>query len=151
LDLLDLEAGEGDAEVVLGGRDQAGLVLVEEVYAERLGFDAGQLHAHEVAAVERVDVPVAAVARGVRDLVDALGALAEDLALLLALGVDRRRGERLLDQRLRELRAVRDGAADGALHLRLERRARALGAGGAARAEGDEAAAEAPDEQLLRR
>ena len=102
------------AEVVLRGGDEARLVAVEQVHAQRLRLDAGQLQAHEVAAVERIDVPVAAEARRVHHFVHALGALAQDLALLLALGVHRRRGERALDQRLRELRAVRDRAADRA-------------------------------------
>ena len=125
LDLLHLEAGERDAQVVLRGRDQAGLVAVEQVHAQRLRLHALQPQAHEVAAVEGIHVPVVAEARRVHHLVHALGAHAQDLALLLALGVHRRRRERALDERLRELRAVRDRAADGALHLRLERRARA--------------------------
>ena len=133
LDLVDLEARERDADVGRARRRSARSPYFSSRC--RRSFSASHalhLDAHEVAAVERVHVPALAEARRVRDLVDLLGARAQHLVLLLALGVDRRGRERLLDERCESCGAVRDPAADRAARLRVERVERRLGSLGAA-------------------
>ena len=60
-------------------------------------------------------------------------------------------GHGLGQDRLAQVRAVRDGAADGPGHLLLQGLVEGLVAEEGPRAEGQHAGAEAPDELLLRR
>ncbi len=57
LDILLGNAGEGYAQVGLGGGNGADTVLVQQMDAQFFGFHRFQLQTHEVTGVERVVIP----------------------------------------------------------------------------------------------
>ena len=60
-DLVLVQAGEGHADVAVAERDQANAVLVEQVQTQALRVDPLRSETHEVAGVERVDLPAVGV------------------------------------------------------------------------------------------
>src|SRR5262249_25119994 len=125
-DLFDLQAREGDAQIGRRGADETGRMPVQEVLAQLTGVYTFDLDKHEVHAVERVDLPARGKARIAGDAVHLFGARLEQRQLLLALVADGGERQRLLHQRLRQHRAVADGAADVRAGLGVEHVERGL-------------------------
>ncbi len=81
LGLSDLQAGKGYADIRRTRSDHADPIGVQQVKAYLFRFDALHRHAHEVAAVEGIDVPALRKARLVGDFVDLLGTSPERFEL----------------------------------------------------------------------
>ena len=87
-DILLIEAGERHTNIRRARRDQADAVFIEQMQSKFLCVHTLDLHQHEIATVERVDLPTLCEARLVGDFEDAFGPCAERPAFLFALGVE---------------------------------------------------------------
>ena len=74
LDIVHVEAAEGDTDIRRRGGDESNSVLIEKMNAQLLRVDAVYFHQHEIAAVKGIDALTVSELRLIRDLEDTLGA-----------------------------------------------------------------------------
>ena len=126
-------------------------MLIEQVLPERFSGNVLQAHAHEVAAVEWIGAENLGEFFVGEHALDLARALLENLALAVAFSFEPWRLHGLENNALGEHRAIADYAPDRAADLLLQSGVERAVFAGVARAEGEEAHAQAPHKDLLGR